>query len=189
MGKLILDISLSLDGFITGPNASHDNPFGEGGELLHAWMGSNPPASLKQGGGPDTMGAVLVGRNTYDQIDGWGGSHPAGIGPVFVLSKDIPGNIPKGSSTFTFVTEGITRAVEQAKEAAGDKDVYLAGGGSIASLCINAGLLDEMKLHMVHIFLGGGVSLFQNVKQQAVKQTSLSEEEGVTHFTFIPLSS
>lgn len=184
MSKLILDISMSLDGFITGPNPSHDNPFGEGGERLHAWMGNNPPASLKQGGGSDTKGAVLVGRNTYDQIDGWGGSHPGGIGPVFVVSKDIPENVPNGNSTYTFVTDGIASAVAQAKEAAGDKDVYLAGGGSIASQCINANLMDEMKLHVVHIFLSDGVRLFQNLKQQELNQTSLSEENGVTHLTF-----
>jgi dihydrofolate reductase len=187
MQKVILDISMSVDGFITGPNSSHELPLGEGGERLHEWMGGNPPASFKQGGTTATMGAAVVGRRTYDQIDGWGGSHPAGIKPVCVVSKDVPEIVPPGNSTYTFVMNGIESTIAQAKAAAGDKNVYVVGGANIAQQCIEAGLLNEMHIHVAHVLLGGGVRLFGNFNRQiGLEKIEIDDAAGVTHLVFRP---
>jgi dihydrofolate reductase len=176
---------MSLDGFITGPNSNHDQPLGEGGVRLHSWMGRNPPATFKQGGTSATMGAAVVGRRTYDQVDGWGGSHPAGRQSVFVLSKDIPENVPHGVSTFTFVTDGIESAIKQAKAAAGDKNVYVIGGANVAQQCIEANLLDEMRIHVAHVLMGGVVRLFGDKSRQiGLEKIEVVDAPNVTHLVF-----
>lgn len=188
MTKVILDISMSFDGFITGPHESDEQPLGDGGERLHDWMGSNPPASFKQGGTSETMGAAVLGRRTYDQIHGYGGTHPAGIKPLFVVSEDTPSDVPVGNSTFTFVSDGIASAVSQAREAAGEKDVYIIGGASIAQQCLDAGLLDEMRIHVAHTLMGGGVRLFGDHNLPGnLEVIEITPEDRVTHFILRPV--
>jgi len=166
MGKVILYISMSLDGFITGPNSNHDQPLGDGGEQLHEWMQKGTAGALMLDGLAATTGAIISGRRTYDQVDGWGGSHPFRGVPVFVLSHDVPKKVPEGESTFTFVTDGMASAIKQAKAAAGNKNVYVLGGANVAQECIKAELLDEMHIHIAHVLLGGGVRLFDNIDRQ-----------------------
>jgi dihydrofolate reductase len=136
MGKVVLDISMSLDGFITGPNDNHEQPLGEGGDQLHDWIWRDSSMlkndDLMQGGTTATTGAMVVGRRTYDLVDGWGGSHPLPGVPVFVLTHDVPKEIPEGKTPFTFVTDGSVSAITRAKAVAGDKNVYVIGGANIA---------------------------------------------------------
>ncbi len=182
---------MSLDGLITGPNDNHEHPLGEGVEQLHDWIWRDKSMTenddLMQGGTVATTGAIVVGRRTYDLVDGWGGSHPLHGVPVFVLSHDIPEVIPKGATPFTFVTDGVESAIKQAKATAGDKNVYVVGGANAAQQCITAGLLDEIRLHLVHVLLGG-VRLFDNINEQTeLQKTSVIDSSGVTHFTFRPV--
>ncbi|HTE10701.1 MAG TPA: dihydrofolate reductase family protein [Chitinophagaceae bacterium] len=189
--KVILDITMSLDGFIAGPN-DHGKP-------LHDWLfsGDTPSAyndffklSKKSAKVFDnfikTTGAIVTGRRPYDITGGWGGNHPFPGTPVFVLSSGIPKKSPEGSTPFTFVSDGIKSAVRQASKAAGKKNVYILGGASIAQQCLNAGLLDEMMIHLVPVLLGGGVCLFDNLEKQIkLEQAKITEAPGVTHLQFL----
>jgi dihydrofolate reductase len=193
MGNVIFDISMSLDGFITGPNDNHEHPLGDGGKQLHDWVWHDKDmtknAELMQGGTTATTGAMVVGRRTYDLIDGYGGNHPLPGVPLFVVSRDVPKNIPKGHTPFTFVTDGIESAITRAKATAGDKNVYVIGGANVAQQCINAGLLDEIRLHVAHVLLGSGVRLFDHLaKQVTLEKTNIVDGAGggtgATHFRF-----
>jgi dihydrofolate reductase len=189
--KIILDITMSLDGFIAGPD-DHGKP-------LHHWLfsGDTPGAyndffklSKKSAKVFDnfikTTGAIVAGRRTYDITGGWGGNHPFPGVPVFVLSSHPPEKVPEGSTAFTFVSDGIKSAVRQARKAAGKKNVYVLGGASIAQQCLNAALLDEMTIHLVPVLLGGGVRLFDNLEKQIkLEQTKIIEAPGVTHLQFL----
>jgi dihydrofolate reductase len=190
MGKVIIDITMSLDGFIAGPN--------DDVERLHNWLFSgNTPSAYsnyvklsKQSAEVfdelvKTTGSIITGRRTYDLTGGWNGSHPVNDS-VFVVSHDVPKNIPEGSTTFTFVTDAIESAVKQAKKAAGNKNVYLMGGADVAQQCIKAGLVDEMMIHLVPVLLGDGIRLFDNigVKPIELEQTRILEASGVSHLRF-----
>ena len=189
--KVILDITMSLDGFIAGPN---DN-----GKPLHRWLfsGDTPgkyndffKLSKKSAKLFDNFikntGAIVTGRRTYDITGGWGGNHPFPGVPVFVLSSRVPGKVPKGLTEFTFVRDGIKSIVKQARKAAGKKNVYILGGASIAQQCLNAGVLDKMTIHLVPILLGGGVPLFDNLEKQIkMEQAEIIEAPGVSHLQFL----
>ncbi|MFB5662211.1 dihydrofolate reductase family protein [Alteribacillus sp. HJP-4] len=153
MGKVILDISMSLDGFIAGPNVNHRQGLGEGGEVLHEWLfnGENPSkfneffklSSINRRVFDEsfgTTGAIVAGRRTYDLTGGWGGSHPIHGVPVFVPTHDVPEKVPEGETAFTFVTEGIVSAVEQALKAANDNNVQVMGGADTIQQCMKAHL-------------------------------------------------
>jgi dihydrofolate reductase len=170
MGKVILGISLSLDGYITGPND-------EGGRL-HEWVfGGEPDGRLPPGHYPQatvdadilaelfaTTGAVVMGRRTFDLHEGPWGENPPFHVPCFVLSHRKREKLIKGGgTTFTFVTEGIESLLAQAQAVAGEKQVYVLGGASLAHQCIQAGLLDELRLHLVPVLLGDGVRLFDHL--------------------------
>jgi dihydrofolate reductase len=188
MARLTLDISMSLDGFIAGPNRTIEQPLGDGGERLHEWILGLASFRERHGrsGGErnaddevvretlDTAGAVLMGRRMFsggegpwedDPVaDGWWGDDPPFRVPVFVLTHHARETVAKqGGTSFIFVTDGLESALAQASEAAGDKDVSVAGGASLVQQCIEAGLLDEMQIHLVPVFLGGGVWLFDQL--------------------------
>jgi dihydrofolate reductase len=188
MARLTLDISMSLDGFIAGPNRTVEQPLGDGGERLHEWIFGLASFRERHGrsGGErnaddevvretlDTAGAVLMGRRMFsggegpwedDPVaDGWWGDDPPFRVPVFVLTHHARETVAKqGGTSFIFVTDGLESALAQAREAAGDKDVSVAGGASLVQQCIEAGLLDEMQIHLVPVFLGGGVRLFDQL--------------------------
>jgi dihydrofolate reductase len=198
MEKIVLDISMSLDGFIAGLHDGPDNPMGDNGvEKLHKWIWGDRTDGVPGDGATgvnrevlselkNTTGAIVVGRRTYDIVNGWGGTHPFGAIPAFVLSKDIPENVPQGETKFTFVNDGIESAIKQAKAAAGNKNVYVVGGASVAQQCIKAGLLDEMRIHIAHVLLGEGIRLFDHHGTESIEleRTKVVDSPGVTHLMF-----
>ena len=131
-----------------------------------------------------TTGALVTGRRTFDLTNGWGGRHPLDV-PVFVVTHTVPQEWDSEESPFTFVTDGLERAVEQAKAVAGDKDVGVVGA-SLVQRCIRAGLLDEIHLDLVPVLLGDGVRLFDHLGTEAIEleSTRIIEGAGVTHLTF-----
>jgi dihydrofolate reductase len=188
VGKLRLTISMSLDGFVAGPQQSVENPLGIGGMRLHDWVFSLTSWRSRHGleGGEDNdsakvleesqvnIGATLMGRNMFgghpgpwdakQPWNGWWGDNPPFHHPVFVLTHHARAPLQlEGGTTFTFVTDGIESALEQAKRAAGGKDVTLAGGAKIAQQSLAAGLVDEMDLHQVPLLLGSGERLFEGL--------------------------
>ncbi|HEX5622270.1 MAG TPA: dihydrofolate reductase family protein [Solirubrobacteraceae bacterium] len=176
MSKVIFDISMSLDGFVTGPNPRPESPNGDGGERLIEWAfaGDDRDRRILEDGVAG-LGAVIAGRRTYDlSLPFWGPGGPAGEArvPVFVLSHGTPETVPEGG-VYTFV-DGVERALEQARAAAGEKYVCVMGGAETGRQFLHAGLVDELSIHLVPIELGGGTRLFD-----AAVQT-----EAATHLRF-----
>ena len=199
MGKVIIDLSMSLDGFTTGPNNSIENGLGDGGERLHNWIFSG--RADREGGSPrnsatgkklevmqesfQTTGAMVMGRRWFDIGERpWGDDPPFHI-PVFVLTHHARETLYKGETTFTFVTDGIENALKQAQAAAGDKNVGV-GGANTAQQFLKAGLLDEIQVHLVPILLGSGRKLFEQLDMQQIEleKTRVIESPDVTHLWF-----
>ncbi|WP_329000286.1 dihydrofolate reductase family protein [Kribbella sp. NBC_00709] len=188
MGNVASAMSMSLDGFVTGPNDSRKYPLGEGGEVLHEWLGPAGTAAdravLQEM--VDGAGAILMGRRSYDICvgeGGWGDGGPAGDVPCFVLTHNAPTDAPK---VFTFVTDGIQSAVAQAKAVAGEKTVGVHGA-TAAQQALAAGLLDEIRVHLVPVLLGDGVRLFDLLggdKVQLVRNRVVESATGVTHLSY-----
>jgi dihydrofolate reductase len=199
MGKVILDITMSLDGFIAGPNDGPERPLGDGGERLFAWYFSGDtdykmpsgqmtfrvsPASAELLQEVQTIGALVTGRRTFDIANAWGGRHPVDV-PVFVVTHTVPQEWVKEGSPFTFVTDGVESAIEKAKKTAGDKTVGV-GAASIAQQCIKAGLLDEIQIHLAPVLLGDGIRLFEHLGTGPIEleSTRVIDAPGVTHLRF-----
>ena len=200
MGKVTTGLSMSLDGFIAGPNDGRERPLGEGGDLLFAWYSSGdteyglPGTEMVFRVSPQSaellreahtkMGAFVTGRRTFDITNGWGGSPPLGV-PTFVLTHTVPQEWVYDGSPFTFVTDGVESAVEQARAVAGKKDVAV-GAASIVQQCLKAGLLDEIHVDLVPVLLGGGVRLFDHLGTGPIEleRTEVVEAPDVTHLTF-----
>jgi dihydrofolate reductase len=209
VARLRFQISVSLDGFIAGPNQSEEDPLGEGGEQLHEWV--IELAAWRQSHGRDggelnastrvveesleNVGATLMGRNMFggegpwgdDPWDGWWGDDPPFHMPVFIVTHHAREPVAKeGGTTFTFVTDGIESALEQAREAADGKDVALGGGADVAQQYLRAGLIDEMQIHVVPVLLGDGARLFGNLGDAEVgfECTGAVEAPGVIHITY-----
>jgi dihydrofolate reductase len=188
MGKVFAEISMSLDGYVAGPNPSREKPLGEGGDQLHEWAFSlksfREPHGLPGGEtGPDdelvaeslrATGAVVMGRRMFSggegpweddtNAEGWWGDEPPFHIPVFVLTQHAREPlVMKGGTTFTFVTEGVESAVEDARAAAAEQDVSIAGGANTIDQTINAGLVDELQIHLAPVLLGNGARLFDGV--------------------------
>jgi dihydrofolate reductase len=211
MPKLKLDISMSLDGFVAGPNQTLEEPLGEGGERLHEWV--FPLKSFREhhgmAGGEThaddeivaeslrATGAVVMGRRMFSGGEGpwaddpnadawWGDDPPFGV-PVFVLTHHARETVTKqGGTSFTFVTDGIEAALERARAAAGDKNVLLSGGANVAQQYLRAGLVDEFQIHLAPVFLGGGVRLFEGLQPDAVglEAERVVASPAVTHLRF-----
>jgi dihydrofolate reductase len=164
MGKITAFMSMSLDGFITGPNVSMNNPMGDGGEKLHDWMFSGKTESEAvefQERIFKTTGAVVTGRRMFDLGVGPWGENPVFHAPVFVLSHRPKEKVVKqGGTTYTFVTDGAEGALKQAQAAADNKDVLVIGGANVIQQFIKAGWLDEIEIHLIPILLGEGTRLF-----------------------------
>jgi dihydrofolate reductase len=211
MADLKLHISMSLDGYIAGPNQTLDDPLGEGGEALHEWavaLKSWRESHGRSGGETNASSEVLdeairgtratvMGRRMFSggqgpweddpNADGWWGDEPPFRHPVFILTHHPRESVTKqGGTTFTFVTEGIESALEQARAAAGDKDVAVGGGANVAQQYLKAGLLDELQIHLVPILLGGGVSLFGDLGGERIElePARVVEAPGVTHLKY-----
>ena len=184
MSKLMLDISMSLDGFVAGPNASLDEPLGQGGERLHegiigldAWRerhglegGERSADNAVVEESLARTGAVVMGRKMWSggsgpwehdpNADGWWGDEPPFRVPVFVLTHHPRASEVRADTPIEFVTEGSDAALERACAAAGEWDVYVAGGADVAQQYLAAGLVDELQVHIAPVLLGGGVRLF-----------------------------
>jgi dihydrofolate reductase len=200
MSKVIVELSMSLDGFIAGPNDGIDKPLGDGGERLFKWYysgdtdfplpGTDMVFKISRASAEflreswSTVGAVVTGRRTFDIAGAWGGKPPFGV-PHFVVTHIIAQEWGKEGSPFTFVTDGIESAVEKAKKAADDKNVDVTGA-NIAQQCIKAGLLDEIQIDLVPVLLGGGVRLFDHLGPEPIEleRTRVVEAPGVTHLRF-----
>jgi dihydrofolate reductase len=198
-GQVTFDITMSLDGFIAGPNDSLEEPLGEGGERLHEWVYDlaswREPHGLEGGEtnrdsevleeAMKSFGAVVLGRRMFDLAKGWGNNPPFHV-PVFVLTHEAKDPLAKeGGTTFTFVTDGIESALERARAAAGEKDVSIAGGADTIQQFLRAGLVDEFQIHISPLLLGGGVRLFDQVPANLeVENTRVIESTRVTHLKY-----
>jgi dihydrofolate reductase len=215
MTRLRFQISMSLDGFIAGPNPSEEHPLGEGGMRLHEWafeLAAWRKPHGKEGGevnastpvveeGLANVGAVVMGRDMFgggpgpwsesDPWDGWWGEDPPFHTPVFVLTNHAREPLEKqGGTTFFFITDGISSALEQAKQASTDKDVSLGGGADVAQQYLAAGLIDELQVHLVPVLLGGGTRLFEHLDEPTkigLQCTAAVKAPGVTHLTYRPV--
>jgi dihydrofolate reductase len=211
MTKLVLDLTTSLDGFVAGPDATLEEPLGTGGERLHEWLFAAASWSDAHGAGTgeagqdsdvyaevtEATGAVVMGRKMYSggegpwagdpNARGWWGDDPPFHKPVFVLTRHAREPLAMdGGTTFTFVTEGPAAALEQARAAAGGKDVLLAGGAAVASAFLKAGLLDVVQIHVAPLLLGGGVRLFDGVgpEDAAFELDRVISSPTVTHLRY-----
>ena len=195
MSKVIADQSVSLDAFSAGPNVGMGNGMGDGGEELHTWMFSEGGRTGRDGAaieGPQELlagaGAGVVGRRMFDLgEEPWGDPPPFHNNPVFVVTHRPHPPIPKrGGTTYSFVTDGLEAALAKARQAAGDRNVAVLGGADIIRQCIQGGLLDELRLHVVHIVLGGGTALFGGLgpAEVALERIGLIDADGATHLTF-----
>jgi dihydrofolate reductase len=213
MSRLRFQISVSLDGFVAGPNPSGEEPLGVGGEQLHEWViklaawrkphgregGEVNASSAVFEEALENVGATIMGRNMFgggpgpwgeNPWGGWWGDEPPFHHPVFVLTHHERERLEKeGGNSFTFVTDGIESALEQAKQAAGGKDVALAGGAEVAQQYLAAGLIDELLLNLVPTLLGSGTRLFENlgdVSTIGLEQVRVIEAPDVAHLIYRP---
>jgi dihydrofolate reductase len=207
MGSVVCQISISLDGFVAGPNQSVDHPIGEGGMRLHEWAFATDTWRAQQGldGGAHNsdaevidevvqgIGAYIMGRKMFGGGDGpwdetwtgWWGANPPYHVPVFVLTHHPRASLPmEGGTTFTFVTDGIESALEQARTVAGEKDVAIAGGASAVQQYLAAGLLDELYLHIVPVILGAGEKLLDGVGDPVFDPVKVVASPAVTHIKY-----
>jgi dihydrofolate reductase len=209
MGKVRVHISTSLDGYVAGPNESMENPLGEGGEQLHEWLfgltawrdphglpgGEENASSAVLEDTNANVGAEIMGRGKFgppargpwgdDPWKGWWGDNPPFHKPVFVLTHHAREPLTLADTTFTFVTDGIESALERAREAAGEKDVYVGGGAATINQYLAAGLVDELELSVVPILLGGGARLFAGLGSDLkLEHLRVVEAPGVTHLKY-----
>jgi dihydrofolate reductase len=186
MGKVTFNISMSLDGFITGPNVGVGNGMGDDGDRLHDWMfdaKTETDAAIVDELYAST-GAVVMGKRMFDVgFEPWGDPPPFGM-PVFVVTHEARAPLPmQGGTTYTFVTDGIGAALERARAAAGDKSVGIWGGADIMRQYLKAGLLDEMQIHLIPVLLGDGVRLFEDLDPEGIelRRASSIETPSATH--------
>jgi dihydrofolate reductase len=213
MSKVVLDISMSLDGYVAGPNQTLEQGLGEGGERLHEWVvavaawreSHNLPGGEKNVDNDvmaetlQRIGATVMGRRMFSggegpwesdpNADAWWGDEPPFHHPVFILTHHARDPVTKqGGTTFTFVTEGVESALAQARAAAGEKDVAVGGGANVVQQFLKAGLLDELQIHVAPVLLGDGVRLFDNHLSDApgelVRTRVVESPTGVTHLRY-----
>jgi dihydrofolate reductase len=211
VGKVFADISISLDGFVAGPNPSMEDPLGQGGERLHDWAynlesfkrrhgqegGERTPDSDILDEAFDTIGATIMGRKMFSggfgrgpwdddpNRDGWWGDEPPFRVPVFVLTHHPRAKVEmRGGTTFIFVTDGFESALEQARAAAEEKDISIAGGAEAIQEALAVGCLDEIQVHVVPLLLGGGTPLFGDGQLKRLELTRVIDSPTVTHIRY-----
>lgn len=194
MSRVTCDLTISLDGFLAGPNQSMAEPLGEGGERLHRWQFEEAEANAAARAGILEAGAFIMGRNMYagpgpgpwaEDWRGWWGEEPPYHAPVFVLTHHAREPVEmEGGTTFNFVTDGIDSALAQAREAADGKDVAVAGGAQTARQFLSAGLIDELRLHIAPMILGAGERLLDGVGNLTLEPTEVSGTGLVTHIRY-----
>jgi dihydrofolate reductase len=194
MTKVTCDMSMSVDGFVAGVNQRLEEPFGDGPRgRLHRWMLEQPEVNAAAIEGITAAGAYVMGRNMFGPgrgawdptWTGWWGDDPPYHAPVFVLTNHPREPLRmQGGTTFTFVTDGITSALAQARAAAGDADVAIAGGAATVNQYLAAGLIDELRLHVVPVILGAGERLFDGVTDVTLQPTGAVGNDLVTHLGY-----
>lgn len=212
MSNVILDITASLDGFVAGPNPTLEEPLGEGGIHLHdwafplrAWRAPHGLEGGEEGEESDAVaaslarvGAQVMGRRMFSggagpweddpMAAGWWGKEPPFRVPVFVVTHHTRAPVEFDNGTrFVFVTDGVESAVAQARAAAGEQDVRIAGGAEVANQCLRAGLLDRIDLHIAPLLLGSGAKLFDGVAPGKLKLLDVRSSERAAHVTYQPL--
>jgi dihydrofolate reductase len=210
MSQLLLDISMSLDGYVAGPEPSLDDPLGRGGERLHDWVLATREwrqAHGVEGGETNAdsdvvaeyvarQGATIMGRKMFSggagpwaedpNPRGWWGDEPPFHHTVFVLTSHPREPLALADTTFTFVTDGIESALAQARDAAGDKDIAVAGGADVAQQYLRAGALDELQIHVAPLLLGGGTRLFEGVAGDLEATRVMESPTGAVHLRYRP---
>ena len=209
MSKVRVHISSSLDGYVAGPNQSEENPLGEGGEDLHTWViglkawreavglegGEENASNAVVEEEKANVGAEIMGRGKFgpagrgpwgdEPWQGWWGEDPPFHKPVFVLTHHEREPLTLSDTTFAFVTDGIESALQRARDASADKDVFIGGGADVINQYLAVGLVDELELHVVPILLGGGARLFAGVGQDLkLELLRVIEAPGVTHLKY-----
>jgi dihydrofolate reductase len=211
VGKVVSDITMTLDGYVAGPNPSLEHPLGVGGERIHEWLyglASFKELHGEEGGEANADSdvveeafaatrATIMGRRMFSggfgpgsweddpNPNGWWGDDPPFHGPVFVLTHHPRKTLElQGGTTFTFVTDGVESAVEQAKAAAGGKDINVAGGAKVIQEALAAGLLDEVQIHFAPLLLGAGTRLFGDGEPQRLERTRVIDSPAVTHVKY-----
>lgn len=194
MGKVTCDIAMSIDGFVAGPNQSVENPLGEGvGDQLHQWIFAGAEADAEAIAGITAARAYIMGRNMFgpgrgswdDSWRGWWGEDPPCHAPVFVLTHQPREPLTmQGGTNFTFVTDGVEAALEQAHTAAAGADVAIAGGAATVRSYIRAGLLEELRLHLVPALIGAGERLLDDLEGVSFEQVHSYGTDAVTHLRY-----
>jgi dihydrofolate reductase len=211
MGKVNFDVAISLDGYLAGPNPRFEEPLGDGGEQVHEWMLRTATWARDHGGGgeggttdrddeivrerTENVGAYIMGREMFgggpggwdEDWKGWWGDNPPDHVPVYVLTHHPREPVPmEGGTTFHFVTDGAESALAQAKAAAGDKHVQIAGGADVIQQYLKMGVVDEFQLHIAPILLGGGVRLLDGLGNDEIKIEVVRAVESplVTHVKY-----
>jgi dihydrofolate reductase len=199
MGKIVFNMTMSLDGFVAGPNDGPENGLGDGGDALFNWYFSgdteisisegtpvlkvSPPSAEVLKEAVRTSGVMVTGRRTFDIAKAWGGHPP--IAPCFVVTHTVPQEWVKEGSPFTFVADGVASAIRQARQAAGDKDVVVSTA-SILQQCLNLGLMDEIYIDVAPLLLGKGVRLFDHLDINPIELECIRvvKAPGVIHLGF-----
>ncbi len=201
MGKVVADITMSLDGFVTGPGDGPGRGLGERGECLHNWVMGRPwryedegrrfaPLDADRKVLEEAMGSVgagIIGRRMFDVTGGWGGDPPGGKNArYFVLTHSIPEQWMSRDSPFTFVTDGIESALARARAVAGGQDIAIGGGANVIQQYLAARLVNELRLHIAPVLLGAGKRLFDHLGDRTIEleRTSITESPYATHLSF-----
>ena len=183
MGNVVIDMSMSLDGYIAAPDDNPQQGLGEDGMRLHNWAFDDPSVFERVYGNLiEETGGVIMGRRSYDNsIEAWGGKGPLGDVPCFVVTHRA---FEPPSPIFTVVTDGVEHALAKAQEVAADKRIGIMGADVDRQL-LAAGLVDEIRIHLVDVLLGGGRRLFDELPRRIeLEQTGLSQTDGVTHLEY-----
>jgi dihydrofolate reductase len=191
MGQVVVEVSPSIDGYVAGPGVSVERPLGADGQRLHRWIGfeDTTPTDADRAAAEwmfTNSGAVVIGRRMFDVGIGlWGEDGAFGM-PVYVVTNRAHDDLVRGPTTFRFVTTGVVAAVEQACAAAGDRDVVIAGGAQVIQQGLAAGLVDEIRLHVVPVLLGDGTRLFEQplAQQMELEPGEVQVTRHATHMRF-----
>ena len=196
MSKVIADISMSLDGYVTAPGVDLEHGLGIGGEAIHAWVLEEPRSAVDEevlARSFEQTGAVVMGRRLYDIVDGPNGwDDEVGFGhdqdqsaapPCYVVTHEPPAQV-RLAARFRFVTGGVGEAIEQARAAAGEKDVVVMGGANVIDQSLASRLVDELRIHLSPLLLGGGTRLFDLVGRTTLIQREVVESPRATHLTY-----
>jgi dihydrofolate reductase len=196
MSKVIADISMSLDGYVTARGADQEHGLGIGGEAIHAWVLEEPRSPVDEAvlaQSFEKTGAVVMGRRLYDIVDGPNGwNDDVGYGhdqnqsaapPCYVVTHEPPAQV-RLASRFRFATEGVADAIDQARATAGDKDVVVMGGANVIDQSLAAGLVDELRIHLSPLVVGDGTRLFDLVGRMRLVQREVIKSPRATHLTY-----